>query len=64
MYEEQQLHLLFSLCSQGGEEGEASEWAYGSLVLVLALERGSRATTPQSKDQDPMGRAQGTAAMG
>lgn len=53
-----------SLYCQGGEVGEASEWAYRSLVLALALERGSRATTPWSQDQDPGGRAQGAAARG
>lgn len=42
-----------SLCSQGGEAGEASEQAYRSPVLVLALERGSRAMMPRPRTMTP-----------
>lgn len=50
---------LFPHRSQGGHEGETSEWTY----KWLALERGSRATTPTSQDQAPKGNAQGAVAM-
>lgn len=54
---------LFPHRSQGGHEGETSEWTYKWLALVLALERGSRATTPTSQNQAPKGNAQGAVAM-
>lgn len=50
---------LFPHRSQGGHEGETSEWTYKWLALV----RGSRATTPTSQNQAPKGNAQGAVAM-
>lgn len=50
---------LFPHRSQGGHEGEISEWTYKWLALV----RGSRATTPTSQNQAPKGNAQGAVAM-
>lgn len=55
--------FLFPHCSQGGHEGETSEWTYKWLALVLALERGPRATSPTSQNQAPKGNAQGAVAM-
>lgn len=54
---------VFPHRSQGGHEGETSEWTYKLLALELALERGSRATTPRSQNQAPQGNAQGAVAM-
>lgn len=53
-------------CSQGGlgRDAGTSEGTCRSLVLVLALERGSRALPPTSQNQGPKGSAQGAAALG
>lgn len=50
--------------SQGGAEGETSEWTCRSLALVLALGRGSRTMTPTSQTPGSQGSAQGAVAMG
>lgn len=53
-------------CSQGGLERDrgTSEGTCRPLVLVLALERGSRALPPTPQNQGPKGSAQCAVALG